>query len=497
MPDSGRMRDAHWIALFLGYCLLQALARLVSGPALGLDEAEALYHARDLALGYGPQPPLYFWLQWGLFQVLGPGLPALSLLKYALLAGTFVVMYRLLREVAPPAQAGVAVLGFGFVPQILWEAQRDLTHSVIVLFMAVAALALGWRALRSGLLRDHAAFGIVIGLGMLSKYNFAFVPLGILGSALLLAPLRARLRPGGWALAAGAAALVLLPAAAWVLGNPAQAGASIAKLGMGAEGVIAPRLRGAGVALFGAASFFALAAVVLGPFALWRRRLGRGEAAAAGAGGAKTPLLLRFLAASCGLALLAVLAMVVVSGSTAVKDRWLIPFAAPLVPVVILWLLSRLPARALPMIGGMAAALWVLAAVLLPVAGLSVAGYRSVDFAALAARLEAAAPRPGGTVVAQSPWLAGNLLRVAPGRDVRLPAEVGETEVVAVVAAGDPAPILAALGLQARAGAAATLHAEVWRRALTLTVVPVAGAAEAGAPTGPGDPAGALDPARD
>ncbi len=40
-----------------------------------------------MALGYNAQPPLYFWLQWGMFQIAGEGVLALALLKALLLWG--------------------------------------------------------------------------------------------------------------------------------------------------------------------------------------------------------------------------------------------------------------------------------------------------------------------------------------------------------------------------------------------------------------------------
>lgn len=74
-----------WPAIFCGYFLVQVAIRLAFGPALELDEAEAFFYARHLSIGYSAQPPLYFWLQWGLFQVVGEGLLALALLKAMLL----------------------------------------------------------------------------------------------------------------------------------------------------------------------------------------------------------------------------------------------------------------------------------------------------------------------------------------------------------------------------------------------------------------------------
>ncbi|HVG49422.1 MAG TPA: hypothetical protein VM899_14965, partial [Rubellimicrobium sp.] len=78
-----RTIEARFTLAVLAYVAFQVVLRLIIGRSLELDEAEAFYQSRHLAWGYGPQPPLYFWLQWALFQVFGPGLLALALLKAA------------------------------------------------------------------------------------------------------------------------------------------------------------------------------------------------------------------------------------------------------------------------------------------------------------------------------------------------------------------------------------------------------------------------------
>ena len=69
------------------------VARGVS-PALELDEAEQALWSQTLAWGYGGQPPLYTWLQAGWFALLGPGVLALSSLKFMLLGLTLVLVWR-------------------------------------------------------------------------------------------------------------------------------------------------------------------------------------------------------------------------------------------------------------------------------------------------------------------------------------------------------------------------------------------------------------------
>ena len=79
--------------MLLLFVLAHVLMRLSVSTALELDEAEQMVWSQHLALGYGVQPPLYTWLQWGFNLVFGPSLLSLILLKQSLLAGTYVLLW--------------------------------------------------------------------------------------------------------------------------------------------------------------------------------------------------------------------------------------------------------------------------------------------------------------------------------------------------------------------------------------------------------------------
>ena len=72
-----------WTLVICGYFLFQALYRRLLGGGLLIDEAQMLLWSRELAWGYGPQPPLYSWLQWATFAAVPDRLLALALLKNA------------------------------------------------------------------------------------------------------------------------------------------------------------------------------------------------------------------------------------------------------------------------------------------------------------------------------------------------------------------------------------------------------------------------------
>lgn len=391
MTDS---RKAYWApALLLALIWVQFGLRLLIGPTLELDEAEALWHARDLALGYGPQPPLYFWLQWGVFQLTGPGIAGLALMKALVLSGTVLALWRLLRQAGVAAGAASAgVLSLGLLPEIVWEAQRALTHTTLTLFMAVLTLALAQHALRGGGWRDHVALGLALGLGMLSKANFAFLIAALALAVLARAEWRARLRPGPALMALALAGLVALPLPIFTLTAPDRALSSLHKLGAGGPSPAAAVqfLGAAGVALV---SLFALAAVVLAmPF--WRAR--RQVALPEGLRLARDVALF-----ALGLAVLGGLA----SGATALKGRWLMPLLWPLAVVAVVAVWPGLTARGQRWLSGVMAAVWVVVAAALPYASLVDPGYRNADFAPLVAEL-APAPR---VAIAQT-WVLGNLV---------------------------------------------------------------------------------------
>ena len=78
------------LALLLGWAAFHVLLRLALSPTLTADDAREAVLAQNLQWGYqARQPPLYNWLAWAAFRVLGPGLLALTLLKYATLVFAF------------------------------------------------------------------------------------------------------------------------------------------------------------------------------------------------------------------------------------------------------------------------------------------------------------------------------------------------------------------------------------------------------------------------
>ena len=384
---------ARWPMVVMTYFAMAALLRIAFGTSLELDEAEARYFAETLELGYGPQPPLYFWLQWAFFQLLGPGVAALATLKALILSALVLMTWGFLGPLGEKT-AVVASMALGLMPEIVWENQRALTHTTLALCLSVALVWLGWRAMQRPGWGSGLALGLVMGLGQLAKSNFALVSLTLLVTLVLTAGSRLHWR----GLAAGIllAVLVAMPVPVFAWLHPDLAFASVHKLGMGGRWIdaVAGLFPAFGAALL---SLFALPLLVLGwPVAKSVRERRRIDP--------RIAFIMRF--AVVGLCVALGLAMA--AGVSEVRARWLLPLCWPVVVA---------GAAILPILAwrvGLFAALWLVALFALPLATVLGVGYRTTDFSDLSRQF-----REGEVVVSDTLWLAGNLQDLVGATAVR------------------------------------------------------------------------------
>lgn len=176
----------NFLLLLTAYFLLQVLLRVTSPAVLDLDESESVLTFQHLQLGYGSQPPLYFWLQWLMFSLFGINLFALSIQKNLLLFCTYLAMFHTARSLIGTHGAIIVAASLVLFPQLGWESQRDLTHSVLVTCIAAFTLWCYVGLLHHRGKMRYALFGLLIGLGLQAKYNFAVFALGLLAASLLV-----------------------------------------------------------------------------------------------------------------------------------------------------------------------------------------------------------------------------------------------------------------------------------------------------------------------
>lgn len=197
------------------YFLVEVVIRVVLHGALELDEAEQAFDAQQLRLGYGPQPPLYTWMQWLVFQGTGVSILGLSVLKNAVMFASFAIVYRVARPLLGVLAAAAISSSLVLITPLGWDALLDRTHSPLVTALAAATLATYFTLLsRPGRLH-RALLGLLLGLGMLSKYNFAVFALGLACASLAVREHRRLFWTRDLWITAAVAVLCVLPHAAW------------------------------------------------------------------------------------------------------------------------------------------------------------------------------------------------------------------------------------------------------------------------------------------
>jgi 4-amino-4-deoxy-L-arabinose transferase-like glycosyltransferase len=218
---SGWFSDYRWVAWVLAiYFAVQAAVRIALSNSLRIDEAQQFVVGQWLAWGYDAQPPLYNWVQYGVFHLFGMNLASLVILKNVLLFLVYFAYLRLARELLEDkALAAIATLSLFTMPQMFWQAQRDLTHTVGTLLAVVVFIYFVVVTIRRPSLWSYAMIGLWAGLGMLTKYNFALVVASVLAAVVFLPVGPKRVLDRRFLLTIAIAIAVFLPHAIWMTSN--------------------------------------------------------------------------------------------------------------------------------------------------------------------------------------------------------------------------------------------------------------------------------------
>jgi 4-amino-4-deoxy-L-arabinose transferase-like glycosyltransferase len=143
-----------------------------SGISLYVDEAYYWGWSQHLAWGYYSKPPLVAWLIWASTALFGDGVLGIKALAMLLYPATAGVLYLLGRDLFNARVGLVAALLFCSSFMVGLLGLFVSTDALLVLCWALAAWC-WWRALHSTQLAWWLACGVVLGLGLLSKYTLA------------------------------------------------------------------------------------------------------------------------------------------------------------------------------------------------------------------------------------------------------------------------------------------------------------------------------------
>lgn len=311
---------AHPLFWLLLLTVAHIVVRVAISPSLKWDEAEQMLWSQQLELGYGAQPPLYTWLQWGVNAVLGPNVLALSVLKHAGLALTYVLMWLAGRELLGPRGAWWASASMLLLPPLGWDSVRDQTHTILVTAMTCGAWLLLIRLVKRPRPLDFALLGLVCGLGMLSKYSFAMVVGAMALAALTVPEARRALLSRGWWWAPVVGFAVVAPHAVWLLNHLHEATAgTLHKMQIQPDVAWSKGLLNLLAGLAGLVLLWGLVSLWAFRAAWWKTPITPAY-----------PWAMSIFKRYFALVLLGLLAMVLVGGVTNFRGRWLLPLLCAL-----------------------------------------------------------------------------------------------------------------------------------------------------------------------
>ncbi|AQT47668.1 ArnT family glycosyltransferase [Bartonella choladocola] len=336
-PDYGVIA----VCFIIFYFAFEALFVSVISQGAGLDDAELASNISFWNWGYGgSQPPLYTWIAFAVEQLFGLHFYLLQIIKFGLLATTFLSVYLALRLLdVRPVVAGASMLAMFLLPQIGWESQRALTHSII----GTAGAAYTFLAFCFFCRKPSFGRAILLGLAcataILGKYNGALFLIALFGGTALTRDFRSALKNRYFPLAIVVALIAIAPATIYMSAHPASVVARANKLAMGKTGgFFTDRLTGLAdffTASLGFVSIALIIALILaGLHSFSNSKVSRLTTRDENKAEHLIYHILLF-------GILLVVALVLVLGITNVKDRWLQPLLF-LAPAYFAIVLSRL-----------------------------------------------------------------------------------------------------------------------------------------------------------
>lgn len=143
------------------------------------DTIEQMSWSRSLEWGYFKHPPLTTWLYGAAQYLIGPGVWPGYLLATLVNLGSMLILWQLLRQMRGATFAYVGVLAVLCITY--YNGRLTLyNHNTLLTLLSTASAAICWKAMASRRLWWWATLGLVMGLGALTKYEFAITMMSIL-----------------------------------------------------------------------------------------------------------------------------------------------------------------------------------------------------------------------------------------------------------------------------------------------------------------------------
>lgn len=168
--------------LIAAYVTVFFVLRVLISATIGVDDVEQMVYAQDWRLGYNPsQPPLYTWLVLLASKLVGVSNLAPQLVRYSILLLTFVFLYQCSRRIVKSGElAAIAAFSPILIYFVGWGTHQGFTHSALVGAVSAATLYALLRIAENGTWRAYLRLGLVLGIGLQSKYNFGLIAMAMI-----------------------------------------------------------------------------------------------------------------------------------------------------------------------------------------------------------------------------------------------------------------------------------------------------------------------------
>jgi len=324
-----------WLSI---YIFVHFIVRIFFSHTLQVDDAEQIDYAQNILLGYPiPQPPMYSWLSWIMFQIFGTGLLALTLLKYILITLTFWFTWLVSGQLFQHLQTRyIATFAYLLMPSFAWHMHQGFTHTILLGFGIILTLHALLLLKDNNSIKNYLYFGLALGIGLMSKYSFLLFMVPLIVSAISVASFRRVIIDQKILLSLGVFILIIGPHAYWLTQHYQEIFLSIdQKLKVTSDNLLVDRIRSVG-------QFTGAAIAFVVPFALifiinsWKKLFNIDKQASKGD---STLLLNRFFLIILG----SVVLLAIFVSMPHFKVRWF----HPLMMVFPLWMLARIERKTL------------------------------------------------------------------------------------------------------------------------------------------------------
>jgi 4-amino-4-deoxy-L-arabinose transferase-like glycosyltransferase len=248
MANSNSLINKPLFWLFI-YLVVHLLIRVLFSQTLQVDDAEQIRHAQELLLGYPiPQPPMYSWLSWGSFQLLGSGLFALTLIKYILIALTFWLTWLVSGQLFQHLQTRyIATFSYLLMPSFAWHMHQGFTHTILLGLGIILSLHALLSIKENSSIKNYLYFGLALGIGLMAKYSFLLFIIPLLISAISIASFRKIIINQKTLLSIGVFIIVVGPHAYWLTQHYQEVFLSIdQKLKVTSDNLLVDRIKSVG-----------------------------------------------------------------------------------------------------------------------------------------------------------------------------------------------------------------------------------------------------------